>query len=157
LLRGVPRLHQIVVEADFVNAGDRRLGVGVGRQQNLAGLGKDLLGLGQKLDAGHLRHALVDQKQGDRGVALLKLLQDFEGFRAIAGTDDAVVAAKVSAQIAADGVQDLRLIVQRQDNGLYHTFSPVIGRGQGAGAVPGRAHATAAPRTSLAASERTHK
>jgi len=39
------------------------------------------------------------------------LLQHLQGFPAVAGADDAVIAAEMGAQIAADSIQDLRFVV----------------------------------------------
>jgi hypothetical protein len=38
LLRGVPRLRHVVVEADLVDGVDGGIGVGIGGQEDLAGL-----------------------------------------------------------------------------------------------------------------------
>jgi hypothetical protein len=38
------------------------------------------------------------------------------------GFDDAVVRAKVTSQIALDGVQDLGVVVDREHDGFGHVF-----------------------------------
>jgi hypothetical protein len=65
VLGRVPGLQQVVVEADLVDRLDRRIGVRVRRQQDLASLGEVLTRPQQELGARHLRHPLVDEEQGD--------------------------------------------------------------------------------------------
>ena len=80
LLGRVPRLHQVVVEADVVDGLDGDVGVGVRRQQHALGPRGVAtgLGLGQHLDAGHPRHPLVDGDEGHRPVAERELGQHLE-------------------------------------------------------------------------------
>ena len=66
VLGRVPGLEQVVVEADVVDRGDRDVGVGVRREQQPLGLGRELARLAQQLDAGLLRHPLVADDQRDR-------------------------------------------------------------------------------------------
>jgi hypothetical protein len=47
-----------------VDGADGRIGVGVGRQQDALGVGEELHRLPQELHASHLRHPLIDQKEG---------------------------------------------------------------------------------------------
>ena len=73
LLRRIPGLHQVVMEPAVVDRGDRRLGVGVGREQHAHRIGIELARLAQKLRAGHLRHALVHEQQRHGAGAALEL------------------------------------------------------------------------------------
>lgn len=61
----MPGLQQVVIEADVVDAADRRLGVGVGGEEYLARVRVELPHLAQQLRPGHLGHPLVHQEQGD--------------------------------------------------------------------------------------------
>ena len=67
--RGVPGLHEVVVDAGFVDGVDGRAGVRIGGKQGALGERMKFHGFGEKADAVHLRHALVGKKEGDRIVA----------------------------------------------------------------------------------------
>src|SRR5208283_493243 len=55
LCRRIPRLHEVMVELDEVDAVDCDLGVGVGRKEHLARVRENLSGLDEELRAAHLR------------------------------------------------------------------------------------------------------
>ena len=63
LLRRVPGLHQVVVEAELVDRADGGLGVGVGREQHALGLRGHLQGAREELDPAHPGHALVGDQE----------------------------------------------------------------------------------------------
>jgi hypothetical protein len=63
LLGRIPRLQQVVVERDLVDRLDRRLRVGVGRQQHALGARHELVRLDEVLGARHAGHALVGDQQ----------------------------------------------------------------------------------------------
>ena len=67
LLGRVPRLQQVVVEADVVDRLDRDVGVGVRGEQHELGVGRVHARLLEELDAGHLRHALVGERSARPG------------------------------------------------------------------------------------------
>ena len=122
LLRRVPRLEQVVVEPDVVDRRDGHTRVGVRReQQPLGALGEAaLLGGRKRLDAGHLRHPLVDRDQGDGPVAQGQLRQHLQCLLARGGTHDPVVAAVAAPQVTADGGGNLLVVVDGQDGGPRH-------------------------------------
>ena len=82
LLRRIPRLEQVVVEVDDVDRVDRGVGVGVGGEQDAAGLRVDVHGLLEELDAVHLRHPVVGEQHRDLLAAQLHLAQRVQGLRA---------------------------------------------------------------------------
>ncbi len=118
MLGRFPRFHQVVVKPDGVNALDGGLSIGVGGEQYFAGLRIQLDGLGEELGAGHLRHALVDEKQRQGVVAALQFLDGLQGLTPRAGLDDPVLAAEVLPQIALHGTEHLRVVVDREDDGF---------------------------------------
>ena len=75
LLRRVPGLVEVVVDAGGVDGADGRFGVGVGGEQDAPRLGIEIAGPLQQLDAGHARHALVAEEQRHRLLAGLQLGQ----------------------------------------------------------------------------------
>ena len=50
LLRWIPWLHQVVVQADLIDRRDGGIGIGVGSEQRLLGIGKQPLGLDEQID-----------------------------------------------------------------------------------------------------------
>ena len=116
LLGRVPGLEEVLVEADLVDRSNGDVGVGVGGQQDALRLGLERERLGEELGAGHRRHALVDEEQRHRIVALGQLAHDLERVGPGAGADDAVVVRVARAQVALDGPQDGRR--RRRPRGL---------------------------------------
>ncbi len=78
---------------------------------------RDLL---EELDAGHPGHALVGQEQGDRRAPQLEASGGVEGGLAAVRGHDAVVRPEPAPQVALDGTQDLRIVVDREDDRLVH-------------------------------------
>jgi len=115
LLGRVPRLQQVLVELDVVDGPDRDIGVGVGGQQDALGVGLEWERLDEELGAGHRRHALVDEEQCHRLVALGQLANDLERVGRGSGADDAVVVRVPRAQVALDGPEDGRVVVDGED------------------------------------------
>ncbi len=115
LFRRIPGLQEVVIEAHVVDAGDRGLRVGIGRQEDPARLREELERLAQELRAGHLGHPLVHEEERDGSAALLQLPGGLEGFAAGAGLEHPVVAAVVLAQVALDRAQHLRVVVDGQN------------------------------------------
>ena len=130
LLRWVPRLQQVVVEADVVDRPDRDVGVGVGRQQQPLRLRRVGAGLLEQLDAGHARHALVGGDQGDRLAAERKRGEDVERLGARGRPDDPVVVGVPTAQVAGDRSRHGRVVVDRQDGRFGHPPSQIRPRTQ---------------------------
>ena len=115
LLGRVPWLQQVLVELDLVDCPDRDVGVRIGRQQDALGVRLEWKRLDEELGAGHRRHALVDEEQRHRFVALGQLADDLERIGRGAGADDAVVVGVPRAQVALDGPKDGRVVVDGED------------------------------------------
>ncbi len=107
----VPRLHQVVVEADLVDRAHRHLGVGVRREQHALRIGRQACRLREQLDSRHPRHALVGDDQCHGIAARGELSEDLERFLAGARGDDGEVARIAVAQVALDGADDLLVVV----------------------------------------------
>ena len=141
LLGRVPGLHQVVVERHPVDGVDRRLGVGVGGQQDPLGVGHDLERPLQELDAGHPRHALVGHQQGDRLVAQVHLGEQLEALGPRLGAQHAEALAVAPAQVALDRPRDARVVVDAEDHGLlvaHGTLTPAASRRCTGGPVRGQ-------------------
>ena len=82
--------------------------------------GMQLAQLAQKLRAGHVRHALIDQEQRDRRAAALQLARGVERLRRRLRGDDPVVLTVALPQIALDRAQHFVIVVDGQDDGLGH-------------------------------------
>ena len=78
LLGRVPRLHQVVVEADLIDRAHRRLGVRVRGKEHALRIGREGLGLRQQLDSRHPGHALVGDDQRHRIAPRGELSQDLQ-------------------------------------------------------------------------------
>ena len=71
----------------------------------------------EELDAGHPRHPLVGQQQGDGGAAQLGLADGVQRVGAALGAQHAEVAAVAAAQVALDRAGDRRLVVDGDQDG----------------------------------------
>ncbi len=123
ILGRIPRLHQVVVEADFVDARDGGLRVGVGREQDLLRVGEDLDRRAEELRAAHAGHALVDEQDGERPFAGLQLAHGRQRLLSAARLHHAHAVLEVPAQIALDRVEHLRLVVDGEEDRLLHGTS----------------------------------
>ncbi len=121
-LRGIPGLHQVIVQAHQVDGLDGRFGIGIGRQQHFARLGEDLDRLRKELDAAHLWHALIDHQQRHAIVALAELAQHIQRLLARVGLHNAIVPPIFLAQVAFDRVQHRSIVINCQDCCLTHTL-----------------------------------
>ena len=142
LLGRVPRLEEVVVEADVVDRLDRHTGVGVRRQQQpLGAVGQAaFLGGREGLDAGHVRHPLVDCDERHGPVAQRELRQHLQSLLARRRPHDAVVAAVAATQVAADRRGHLLVVVDGEDRGPRHVppedrLDPSAGPGRDPGSV----------------------
>ena len=120
LLRRVPRLEQVVVEADVVDRLDRDVRVGVRGEQDELGVGCVTPGLLEELDAGHLRHPLIGGDQSDRSVPQRQLGQHAERLGARRRPDDLVLGTVLGSQVAGDRLRHRRIVVDRQDCRFRH-------------------------------------
>ena len=117
LLGRVPRLEQVVVQRDLVDRRDRRLGVGVGGQQDALGVGHELARLDEVLRARHRRHALVGDEHRDLVAAREQLAQQVQRLGAGARAQDPEALAEAAPQVARDGREHGGLVVDREDRG----------------------------------------
>ena len=118
LLGRVPRLHQVVVEADLIDRAHRRLGVRVRGKEHALRIGREGLGLRQQLDSRHPGHALVGDDQRHRIAPRGELSQDLQRVLARARGDDREVACVAIAEIALDSSDDLLVVVDREQHGF---------------------------------------
>ena len=123
LLRRVPGLHQIVVEAHLVDRLDGRIGIGIGGKQHAPGVGVEFHRLGQELDARHSRHALVDHEQRYDPAAELQFPECLQRFRPGRRAHHLVIGAVVPPQVAGDRREDRRFVVDGEDHGFLHSES----------------------------------
>ena len=119
-LRRIPRLQQIILDLHFVDGSDRGIGIGVRGEQHALRFRIQLHRFGEEGHAGHLGHALIDEEERDGFVALQQRVADFERGGAGIGANDAVMLRVMLTQVALDGAQDFRIVVNSEQNGLRH-------------------------------------
>ncbi len=124
LLRGVPGLEEVVVQADGVDRRDGDLGVRVGREQDPFRVRVHVPDGLEELDPRHARHPLVGQEQGDGGATQLQPARRIEGGRATIGSHDPIIRPESAPQVPLDGAEHLRVVVDRQDDRLVHVVPP---------------------------------
>ena len=90
--------------------------------KHLASLGEEPQSLVEELHPGHLRHALVDDKQGYRLIPLLELCEHIQADLARLRLEDAVIAAIFLAQVTLDCIQHIAVIVHCQNNCFRHLY-----------------------------------
>jgi hypothetical protein len=117
----VPRLEQVVVDVDQVDGVDRRVGVGIRREQHPAGQREEVHRGLEELDAVHLGHAVVGQQQGNLVAAQLDLAQRLQRLVAGAGPDHPVPVPVPPPHVARDGPGHGQVVVDGQDRGVGHT------------------------------------
>ena len=120
LLGRIPGLQEVMVQPDLIDRPNRRLGVRVGGQEHARRIGEILNGGRQELDAVHLRHAMVNQEQGDRLVAQADLRKQFQRRWAGGSGEDAITVAVVAPQIALNRSQNIRIVIDCKNSGLRH-------------------------------------
>jgi hypothetical protein len=109
----LPRLADITVDIALVDGVDNRLDVGIGGKQEANRVGILLAQALEKLDAGHLGHALVRHHDVDR-----LALHDLEPLGRARGAEDAIIEAE---QIL-NAVDQIGLIVHDQEAMLELAF-----------------------------------
>ena len=107
-----------MVEVDDVDGVDRRMGVGVRRQQHPARHRVDVHRLFEELDAAHLWHPVVGDEHRDGVAAELELGEGFQGVGSGFGAHDAVVLAVVAAKVASDRAGHRWVVVDGQYDGF---------------------------------------
>lgn len=106
--------------AGDIDGGDCRFGVGItGQEDPPTALVQPPRGL-EKFDAGHLRHALVDDEKGRRVTAGGELIKHLQRLAAGFGGDDLELAAVFPTEITFDRRQHELVVVDRQDCRLTH-------------------------------------
>ena len=131
LLGRVPRFEQVVVDAALVDGRDRRVGVGVGREERALGGRRVLGGPAQDVDAAEAGHPLVREHERDGVAALGERPDGVDGLLAGPGADDAVVGAVAAAEVAGDGAEHLGVVVHDDDGGLGGVGAGGVGHNVG--------------------------
>lgn len=119
----IPRLEQVVVEADVVDRLDGNVRVRVCRQQQelrARVMGPCLL---EHLDARHLRHPLVGGDQRHRLVPQRELGQHAQCLSPRRRAHDAVAGTVAAAQVPSDCRGHHGVVVDGQDDGFAHQIS----------------------------------
>ena len=106
LIRRLPRLHQVVVQLDFVDRVDGRGRVGVRREQHAACFRLQRDRLVQELGAAHLRHSLIDEKERNAVATRGQLTDGVDGLLRRIDREDPIVRRELRLEIAFDGAQD---------------------------------------------------
>ena len=128
LLGRVPRLHQVVVEADVVDGLDGDVGVGVRRQQHALGArgGSRAASASASTSMPVIpRHPLVDGDQGHRPVAQGSSAEHLERLVARTRPGRSGSRGRSAAQVAGQSGRDLLVVVHRDDRGSGHHPSPL--------------------------------
>jgi hypothetical protein len=73
----------------------------------------------KQLDAGHLRHTLVSDDERDWITAFLEAPQRVDGRRPRLGADDSILLGIAPPQVAIDGTEYLRIVVDGEENGAH--------------------------------------
>ena len=127
LLWRIPRLDQIVIEADLIDRRDGGIGIGVGSEQRLLGIGKQPLGLDEQIDACKPRHPLIHQHQCHGFICKSQLLENIEGPVAGFRPDHPEMLPEPMANIARDGLKHLGVVINSQNDRLVgHVVPPDI-------------------------------
>jgi hypothetical protein len=119
----LPRLEQVVVEVDDVDGLDGGVGVGVGGQQGPPGVGEQVHGLLQELQAAHPGHAVVGQEDGHRVAAELDLAQRLQRLGPGLGPDDPEVLPVAPAEVSGDRPRHPGVVVDREQDRLARLHS----------------------------------
>ena len=116
----VPRLEQVVVQTDVVDGLDGHVGVGVRGQQQQLRVRRVDPGGGEQLGPGHPRHPLIGGDQRDRLVPQRQPGQHVQRLGTGRDPDDAVVAAVLIGQVAADRRRHRGVVVDGEDDRSGH-------------------------------------
>jgi hypothetical protein len=76
--------------------------------------------LAQELHAGHLGMRSSTMNSATSDPRLLEFIDDLQRLRAGTGFDDPERSAEMRVEVAFDSVQDVRFVVDRQDDRLAH-------------------------------------
>jgi hypothetical protein len=78
------------------------------------------VGPGEKVDAGHLAHLVVDDEQGDRHLLAGQFAQHLQSRGGRRGTDHAEVLAEPPAEIMPECPHDPGVIIDHEQHGMRH-------------------------------------
>ena len=118
LLGRVPRLHQVVVDADLVDRADRHLCVRVRRQEHAPRARREIGALREQLDARHLWHALVGQEQRDGIPARGQPFEEIERAGTGLGREHGEALRVARTEISLDGAHHVAVVVDGEENRL---------------------------------------
>lgn len=111
LLRCMPRLAQVVVDAGAVDRLDRRLRIGVGGRQDALGAREQLADLGEDLGSDHSRRAWVREEQGDQVVSQARDLRQLDPLLPGVRGENAEAVAVPAGRVARHRAEHLRIVV----------------------------------------------
>jgi hypothetical protein len=126
ILGRVPRLEQVVVQADVVDRLDGDVGVGVRGEEEVLRARRVLAGPLEQLDAGHPGHPLVGRDQRDRLITQGELGQRGQRLGARRRLHHEVVVAVPPAQVASDRRRDHRVVVDAENRWFVHAAPPLL-------------------------------
>ena len=112
---------------------DGGVSISVGSQKHAPGVGVEIHGPANELNACHLGHALVNQQQTDGAIPPLESLQSLERSRSRVSTDNPVAFGIPSPQVAVHRTQHLRVIVDSQQDRFYHWIASATIPREGSG------------------------
>ena len=113
-----------MIERDLIDAGDRDVGVRVGREEHFARLRMNARGLTEQLEARHPRHPLVHEEEGNGRVARREFPSGVESLGGRARLHHAVVGAEMLPQIALDRAEDGGIVVDDEDDRPHDGLVP---------------------------------
>jgi hypothetical protein len=119
-IRRIPGLQQILIGLYKVDRLDRCFGIRICRQQHPARFRKFANGGGKKFDPAHVGHPMIGHQESDRFRTPGKPLQDIERRGARVGGEHAVAAAVLLSQIAFNGPQDVRIVIDSKHDRSRH-------------------------------------
>ena len=99
------------MHAGFVDGIDGGVGIRVGGEQGALGERVHLHGFGEEIHAVHLGHTLIRQQQRDGIVARFQFPQSGKPGASGIRAHDAVAIRVTAAQIALNGPEDLRVVI----------------------------------------------
>jgi hypothetical protein len=88
------------------------------------GVGEEFGGLGEETYTVEFGHALVGEEEGDGVVAGFEAVESVEGFVGGGGAKNTVAFRITAAKIAFDGLKDIGVVVNGENDWLGHNRSP---------------------------------
>ena len=112
------------MDAGGVDGFDGGVGVRVGSKKGALGGGEEFGGLGEEADAIEFGHALIGEEKSDRVVAGFEAMEDVERFVGGGSAHDAVPLRVTGTEIALDGLENIGVVVNGENNWLGHNRGP---------------------------------